>query len=91
MKTTTSTALRTLVVGSRPLRFKKGWHVKTTLRDVSHFAFPGLLLIALSACGGSGGDGSGGGGVTSGSASSSSGGGYLVGAQSPALLGVASP
>jgi hypothetical protein len=26
--------------------------VKTTLRDVCHFSFPGLLLIALTACGG---------------------------------------
>jgi hypothetical protein len=26
--------------------------VKTTLRDVFHFTFPGLLLIALTACGG---------------------------------------
>jgi hypothetical protein len=32
--------------------------VKTTLRDVLHFTFPGLLLIALAACGG-GGDGGG--------------------------------
>ncbi len=46
MKTTTSTSLRTLVVGSRPLN--------TTLRDVFRFTFPGLLLIALSACGGGG-------------------------------------
>jgi hypothetical protein len=52
MKTTTSSPLRTLVVGSRPLRFEKGWHVKTTLRDVFHFTFAGLLLIALTACGG---------------------------------------
>ena len=29
--------------------------MKTTLRDVSHFTFPGLLLIALTACGGGGG------------------------------------
>jgi len=55
MKTTTSTLRRTLVVGSRPWRFEKGWQVKTTLRDVFHFTFPGLLLIALSACGGGGG------------------------------------
>jgi hypothetical protein len=33
--------------------------VKTTLRDVLHFTFPGLLLAALTACGG-GGDGGGG-------------------------------
>jgi 6-phosphogluconolactonase len=32
--------------------FEKGWHVKTTLREVFQFTFPGLLLIALSACGG---------------------------------------
>jgi YVTN family beta-propeller protein len=57
MKTTTSTRLRTLVVGSRPLRFEKGWHVKTTLRDVFHVTFPGLLLMALSACGGGSGGG----------------------------------
>jgi hypothetical protein len=31
--------------------------VKTTLRDVLHFTFPGLLLIALTACGGGGGGG----------------------------------
>lgn len=36
-----------------------GWHVKTPLRDVCHFSFPGLLLIALTACGG-GSDGQGG-------------------------------
>jgi hypothetical protein len=41
---------------------KKGWHLKTTLRDVFHFTFPGLLLIALTACGGGGDDGGGGGG-----------------------------
>ena len=29
---------------SRPRRFEKGRHVKTTLRDVCHFTFPGLLL-----------------------------------------------
>ncbi len=29
--------------------------MKTTLRDVFHFTFPGLLLIALTACGGGGG------------------------------------
>ena len=51
MKTTASPPLRTLVVGSRPLRFEKGWHVKTTLRDV-FFTFPGLLLIVHTACGG---------------------------------------
>jgi hypothetical protein len=57
MKMTTFTPLRTLVVGSRPLRFKKGWHVKTTLRDVFHVTFSGLLLIVLTACGGGGGGG----------------------------------
>jgi 6-phosphogluconolactonase len=59
MKTTTSTPLRTLAVGWRQLHFEKGRHVKTTLREVFRFTFPGLLLIALSACGG-GGDGGGG-------------------------------
>jgi 6-phosphogluconolactonase len=34
--------------------------VKTTLRDVSHFTFPGFLLIVLTACGGGGGGGDGG-------------------------------
>jgi hypothetical protein len=53
MKTTTSTPLRALVAAP-PLRFAKGWHAKTTLRDVFHFTFPGLLLIALSACDGGG-------------------------------------
>jgi 6-phosphogluconolactonase len=32
--------------------------VKTTLREVFHFTFPGLLLMALTACGGGGGGGS---------------------------------
>ena len=32
--------------------------MKTTLRDVFHFTFSGLLLIALTACGGGGGGGS---------------------------------
>jgi hypothetical protein len=54
MKTTTSTPLRSLVAGSRPRRFEKGWHVKITLRDVFHFTFSGLLLIVLTACGGGG-------------------------------------
>jgi hypothetical protein len=38
-----------------------GWLVKTTLRDVFHLTFSGLLLIVLTACGG-GGSGGGGGG-----------------------------
>jgi hypothetical protein len=33
--------------------------VKTTLRDVLHFTFPGLLLMVLTACGGGGGGGGG--------------------------------
>src|SRR5271156_2448103 len=40
---------------------KGGWHVKTTLRDVFHVTFSGLLLIVLTACGGGGGGGGGGG------------------------------
>ncbi len=52
MNTTNFTSFRTRVAGSRPRRFEQGWHVKTTLRDVFRFTFPGLLLIVLSACGG---------------------------------------
>jgi hypothetical protein len=37
---------------------KKGWVVKTTLRDVSHFTVLGLLLVALTSCGGGGAGGS---------------------------------
>jgi hypothetical protein len=42
----------------KQLGVSKGvWHVKTTLRDVFHFTFSGLLLIVLTACGGGGGGG----------------------------------
>jgi hypothetical protein len=41
---------------------KKGLDVKTGLRDGSHFAVIGLLLVALTSCGGGGGGGRGGGG-----------------------------
>jgi hypothetical protein len=37
---------------TRPPPYERGWHVKTTLRDVCQFSFPGFLLIALTACGG---------------------------------------
>jgi 6-phosphogluconolactonase len=57
MNTTNSTPLRTLVAGSRPRHFEKGWHVKTTLRDVFHLTFSGILLTVLTACGGGGGGG----------------------------------
>jgi 6-phosphogluconolactonase len=40
--------------GARP-PYEKGWHVKTTVRDVSHFTVLGLLLVALTSCGGGGG------------------------------------
>jgi hypothetical protein len=36
--------------------------VRTILRDVFHFTFPAVLLMALTACGGAGNDGGGGGG-----------------------------
>jgi hypothetical protein len=36
---------------------EKGWHVKTTLRDVSNFIVIGLSLVALTSCGGGGGGG----------------------------------
>jgi hypothetical protein len=39
------------------LKVEKGWHVKTTLRDVSHFTVLGLILVALTSCGGGGGGG----------------------------------
>jgi hypothetical protein len=44
--------------------------VKTTLRDVFDFTFPGLLLIVLTACGGGGGNGGNGGSVGSATQSS---------------------
>jgi 6-phosphogluconolactonase (cycloisomerase 2 family) len=49
MNTTPSTS-RTLVAGSRLLRLR--WHVETTRLGVFHFTLPGLLLMALGACGG---------------------------------------
>jgi hypothetical protein len=50
--------LAVMVQGSAagPIRdrrvLKRGGYVKTALRDVFYFTFPGFLLIALSACGG---------------------------------------
>jgi hypothetical protein len=43
---------RLTAVDTQECPANRGAHMKTTLREVFHLTFPGLLLVVLSACGG---------------------------------------
>ena len=66
---------------------KGGWQVKTGVRDVSHFTVLGLLLGALTSCGGGGGVGTSQSSINPPVSSGSSGGAYTVGGTVTGLVG----